>query len=115
MTISENTGGTETTDGTEEILATISTPGVFVFAIDTSNLSLGNDLTVRVYVAVQDGDSRKLFLKRTFAQPQGDGVADSSGDGEVIKHSIPIPSPHSMRITLIGTGALAYDWAIYEL
>ena len=117
MTISINTSGTETTDGTEEILATVDDAGVFIFSIDTSNMALGDEIEVRVYKRVSFNLGRLLFLKRTFKNVQGDGTADAGGDGEVIKDSIPIPSPESMRITLkrtLGTDR-AYDWAIYEL
>ncbi len=117
MTISEVDSDATATTTSEVAWATIDDPGVYIFSIDTQVMALGDKIEVRIYKKVQSDKSRFLYLKRTFAHVQGDGNVDVSADGEVIKDSIPIPSPHSFRVTVqkvSGTNR-TYEWAIYAL
>ena len=117
MTISEVDSDATASTASEVAWATIDDPGVYIFSIDTQVMVLGDKIEIRIYKKVQSDESRYLYLKRTFAHVQGDGAADTAGDGEVIKDSIPIPSPHSFRVTVIRVGGSdrTYEWAIYAL
>jgi len=118
MAVTEYTGNTQTaTINTEHSLALISAAGVYQLVVNLSNMANGDVLELRAYLAVRSTNSRLLAKIATYANKQGDGTADSGGDGEVIAFSIPFSSPFDIRFTLkqtAGTGK-DYIWSVYQL
>ena len=117
MAVSISTSGSQTaTLTTQHTLATISTAGVFVLAVNLINLADGEDVELKAYLAVDTLDDRNLVYQQTYTHKQGDGTADT-GSGMVVALSPPIPSPISIRFTLEQNGGSGrvFDWAIYVL
>lgn len=104
----ENTGGTQSaTVSTEHTLATITSGGTFVLAVDVSNLANGDELELRAVVKARSGSTAKTVYLAGFAHAQADDVA----------FSVPVPAPHSVAFTLkqIAGTARSFEWAVYEL
>lgn len=110
MTVSENTGGTQTaTLDTEHTLATITSAGTYQLLVDLDNLANDETVELRIYVKERAGSSSKVMFMRTYRHDQGtDGV---------IAISPPIPAPFEFKATLKqitpGTGR-QFEWSIYQ-
>ena len=119
MAVSEITsgGGTLTAAiGTEHVLVSTTTAGVYQLVVDTRNMVNGDVLELRCYLAVLSGESLYLTRIQRYRNTQGDGAADTGGDGEVIVFSIPFTSPFGIRFSLkqtLGTGR-SYIWSVWQ-
>lgn len=108
---SVNTSGSQTaTITTEHTLATITTAGTFVLAVDLNAMVGGTTpdiLELRIYGKARSGDTERLIRCWPFLGVQV----------EILWQSIPIMSPHHYKATLKqtqGTGR-AFPWAIYAV
>lgn len=113
MAVTVNASGTQTaTVTTEHTLATVSTAGVFVFNVDTANMTATDVLELRVKKpTLASGTTRTyLYAMYTGAQPTDD----------VLKTSVPVvidATAGSATFTLkqtIGTGR-SFPWSILQL
>lgn len=105
---SVNTSGTQTaTLATEHTLATVTTPGTYVLAVDARNLAMGDVLELRLYAKVLSTSTAGVAYQVAYAQVQG----------EPVKLSVPIPITHYVQATLkqtAGTGR-SFDWELISL
>lgn len=92
---------------TEHTLATVTTNGNFVLVVDLSNMVNGDVTILRLKRKVLSGDSALLAYAATFANAQG----------EPVKCSVPVPSPHSLTATLEQTDGTGrdYKWSLERL
>jgi hypothetical protein len=108
MAVSINTEGSQTAViSTEHTLATITSAGTYVLAVDLANLANGDVLELRVYTKLTSGDTSQLTYFATYANVQA--------DKNVL--SVPVPAPIEFKATLkqtAGTGR-AFIWAVYQL
>lgn len=108
MTVSENTGGSQTaTIGTEHTLATVTTAGTYVLAVDTGNMVDGDTLELRLKTKVRTGGTSRLAYFVTYVNAQDDPN----------KYSVPVPVITEIVATLkqtVGTGR-AFPWSLYSL
>lgn len=93
---------------TEHTLATVTDPGVYINAVDLANLTGTDVVEICIYKKVRSSGTERLFFKGTY----GPGAPLACPAIE----SIPVVSPHYMRLTLKQTvgSARDYDWAIYN-
>lgn len=106
--VTENTGGTQTaTVSTEHTLATITTGGTFVLAVDLADLVNGDTVELRVNVKTRSASTARQVYAASYSHAQADPVAVS----------VPVPAPHSAAFTLKQTAGSSrdFDWAVYEL
>lgn len=107
MTVSVKTSGSQTaTISTEHDLATVTDAGVYVVAVDLAALVGGDEVTLKIYGKARSSDTERLI----FAGSYGPSPVPSP-----LAMSVPVVSPHHMRVTLTqtaGTGR-AYPWAVY--
>jgi len=105
---SVKTSGSQTaTLTTEHVLATVTTAGTYQLNVDAANLAAGETLTLRLYGKARSTDTERLLYQASFSHAQ---LA-------ALKSSIPVVSPHHLKVTLEqngGTGR-AFPWAVYEL
>lgn len=109
--VAENTDGSQTAViATEHTLATITSAGVFVLRVDTSNMVVGDRLVLRVKAESRVSETVLLLLYET---------AFSDVQIEVLKDSPPIASPASGQcsFTLEQTDGTArvFEWSIIDL
>lgn len=100
----------------QETWLSVLTAGVYQLAVDLSVMANGDVLELRAYLATRSGESRKLAKIVSYRDLQGDGAADTGGDGEVISFSIPFTSPFGIRFSLkqtAGTGR-SYVWSVWQ-
>jgi hypothetical protein len=93
--------------------------GMYMVNVNTRNMLAADVLELRAYVKILTGDAQEyLAYSASFAGVQGDAAAPgSSAKGDVTKHSIPVPSPYSLRFTLkqtAGTGR-NFDWSVVTI
>lgn len=76
MTVSAQANGTQTaTVGTEHQLADTGVVGVFSLHVDTSNLTTGDVLELRVYqMVLTGGTSRVAYVARFFGPQSADSL-----------------------------------------
>ncbi|HEY6009420.1 MAG TPA: hypothetical protein VIU40_13930 [Geobacteraceae bacterium] len=98
---------TATGSGTEDTLATVSSPRNLCLVVDLTNLAGGDAVTIRVKRKVLSGGSVRVVYKETWAGAQTDPVVVS----------VPVPSPHQAVFTLALESATprAFDWSIESL
>ena len=105
---SENTGGTQTAViNTEHSLATITSAGAFVLAVDLANLANGDTVELVCKTKTRSGSTARQVFRVSYSHAQADPNVQS----------IPIVSPHSVEFLLkqtAGTGR-NFDWAVYAL
>ena len=108
--VAENTAGAETTDGTEETLATVTAAGIYVLRVDTTIMALGDRIVIRAKTESKVAESVALLLYET---------AFSDVQIEVIKDSPPIAVPASGQVVftleLTAGSNGEYDWSIIDL
>jgi hypothetical protein len=106
--VSVKTSGSQSaTLATEHDLATITDAGIYEANVDSANLVDGETLTIRWYGKARSSDTERLIGCMSFSHGQTDNL----------KKSLPIVSPHHLRVTLQqdgGTGR-AFSWAVYQL
>lgn len=113
--------GTQTaTLGTEHVLHSSATAGVYVLNVDTGDMLNNDTVELRIYSQVLSGDLRDhLAYGVSYANKQGDdalpAVAGSGGaNGETLKISIPVPSAYHITMTLkqTGTSPRLFPWRV---
>lgn len=100
--------GTQTaTVPTEHTLATITTSDVLILVVDTSNMVNGDAVELRVKRKVLSSGSEALAWFARYKHVQGDPV----------KVSIPIPSPHEAVFTLNQTDGSSrnFPWSVESI
>ena len=93
--------------GTEHTLATVTDAGTYQLIVDAVLLANGETLTLRIYGKAHSDETERLMWEANFSHAL---TID-------LLASVPIVSPHHMKVTLEqngGTGR-AYPWAVYEL
>lgn len=100
--------GTQTaTIGTEHTLATVTTPGTLVLAVDCAAMANGDVLELRLKTKVLSGGASGLAYYTVYANAQG----------QPIKYSVPVPANIEVVATLkqtSGTGR-AFPWSLLSL
>lgn len=107
MTSVKTSGSQTATLTTEHTLATVTDAGTYQLVVDAANLANNEHLTLRIYGKARSGDTERLIWPVTVSHAQ---VAP-------LVESVPIASPHHLKVTLEqngGTGR-AFPWAVYEL
>ncbi len=108
MTVNVKTSGSQTaTLSTEHDLATVTDPGVYTINVDLGAMLAADITTIRIYGKVRSSDTERLM--------QAPATFGPIPPTEKFAFSVPVVSPHHMRVTLTqtaGTGR-AYPWAIY--
>lgn len=105
----QETGGSVTTDGTEQDIYRVETPmGVFSpikVQIDFTNQTAAETVRIRVYYRITGGGNRILKDERVFAGVQT----------EPLKNVELEPNRHGIRVTIerLAGGAIAYEWATF--
>lgn len=103
-----DSGAQAATISTEHTLATITTNGTFLPTVDIAAMVAGDVVVFRVYGKARSTDTERLLHRGTYGPVKA---------GIDLIQSLPIVSPHHMRVTLqqtAGTGR-TYPWAIYEV
>ena len=105
--------GSQLTDGTEQTLATITTPRVLLLAIDLDVMTgVADSITIRAKRKVLVGSaSGQIYFVTTFT-----GV-DGGFPGETVQISIPMPSPHEGIFTIERVGGVdrTYEFSIESI
>lgn len=109
MTV-EATGGTQTTStgGGAFTLGTETTPGVYTFVTDLSNMAAGDQITLTMAVKARAASSSKVFNVSVFTGAQA---------SEPIKMLDPLPVPHEFIATIeqnSGAATIDVEWAFYR-
>lgn len=107
MTTQPNEGSQTATLATEHTLATITTAGAYVLAVDVANLANGETLTFRIYGKARSSDTERQIRALSIKDAQADELWES----------IPYATPHHLKFTLEqngGTGR-AFPWGIRKL
>ncbi len=108
MAVTEQSGGTQAaTLDTEHTLATVTTAGVYVLAVDLSVLAAGDIVRLRLKTKTRTGATSRLAYDATYAHVQG--------APNVL--SVPVPVTTEIIATLEqtdGTGR-SFVWSIYSL
>jgi hypothetical protein len=108
MTVSVESSGTITTDGTEQnFAAAVTSAGVRVLNLDTSHMADGDAVEVRLYTIAKSGGSEAQYYMASFANAQA----------APLKQSIPVPSAIDFRATIkrVNGSDRSYDWSIQTL
>lgn len=105
---SNNSEGSQTAViSTEHTLATITAAGNYILKVDTSAMTLGDKLVLRVKSKVRSTGTTRLEYSGTYAHVQG----------APIKVSIPDSAVNELVCTLeqtAGTGR-SFDWAVVDM
>lgn len=107
MAVTENTGGSVTTDGTEQTLATVTTANTYVLVIDANAMANGDVIELRLKTKARSGGTSRLAYFATYANVQG----------QPNKYSVPVPVNVEIIATIkrvAGTDR-AYPWALLSL
>lgn len=92
---------------TKHELTASTSSATFVFAVDTANLALGDELELYVDIACESGGTRRQYLYNVFAHQQADPA----------KVSVPVSAPYGYACHLkqtAGTGR-AFPWFVASL
>jgi hypothetical protein len=103
----EASGTQSATVTTEHTLATITTSDVLILVVDCSNMVNADSVELRVKRKVLSGGAQALAYFARYKHVQGDPV----------KVSIPIPSPHEAVFTLKQTEGTSrnFPWSIESI
>lgn len=108
MAVSVKTSGsqTATAGGTEDVLATVTDPGVYQLVVDLANMALGDVVTLKVYGKARSTDTERLLYSATYTQVQAEPLVES----------VPVVSPHHMKVSLTQSAGTArtFPWAVYS-
>ncbi|QQG66365.1 hypothetical protein [Desulfobulbus oligotrophicus] len=90
--------------GSEHVLATNTTTGIFVLVVDTNDMAVGDSLTLRIKTMAIGGGDTRLAYTLNYADLQG----------EPVKYSVPVPSNNSITCTLEQTAGTArtFPWSL---
>ena len=105
MTWTVDTSGTQTADGSEDVLvAAATTNATYVLKVDLTNMTNGDIVELRIYTKVLTGGTLDLVWKGTYAQAPMILVAQSPF----------VPSDFSLKATLKQTAGTNrnYDWSL---
>lgn len=94
---------------TEHVLETISTPGDYLFNVNTTPMLTGDELELRVKNRVVPAGATVGYLKGVF-----EGVQPAD---DVLKSSVPFRVEHEAKVTLkqtLGTGR-SYEWSVWRI
>jgi hypothetical protein len=107
MALAEVTGGTVTTDGTEQTLTTQTTSQTYVLVVETVNMANGDEIELRIKTKCRSGGTSRLAFEATYRDAQA----------EPNKYSIPIPANIEIVATIKRTAGTdrSYIWAILSL
>lgn len=104
MAVTQVDSGTVTADGTEQTVDTQTAGGVYVWAVDLSNLAAGDSVTLRVKDKILAAGSAVLAFEQTFTGAQDiDWVC-----------SEPVATAHEITFTLEQTAGTNRDfpWSV---
>ena len=104
MSTSQTEGSQTAVIDTEHVLATVTAAGTFTLTVDTSNMVLGDKLTLRSKLKVRSTGTTRTVDAGHYAHAQESPV----------KISIPLPCVTESVFTLeqtAGTGR-AYNWEV---
>ena len=108
MALTSAASGTITaTVGTEHTLATNNTGGTFIFVVNTSNMSYGDEVILRIKTKTIATSTTTLAYSAVYAHIQG----------EPVKYSPPVPSLDEITVTLeqtAGTGR-SFEWNLLKI
>lgn len=116
MPVTVEASGTQTAVvGTEHSLHVNATAKVFTLTVDTRNMVDGDEVELRIYKRMLSADAdRILAYAILYRNKQGD-AANPAGKGDVVKESVPVPSPFSIEFTLKQTAGAAgrnFKWVV---
>lgn len=102
-----NSGSQTAILGTEHVLATITTEGVYQLEVDAANLVNGENLTLKIYGKVRSTDTEALIYEAHFENAQV----------KQFLQSLAVPTPHHAKFTLEQNGGIgrAFPWGVYRL
>ena len=104
MTWTVSSSGTQTADGSEDVLTTDTTNGTYVLKVDLINMANLDVVELRIYTKALSTGALDLVWKGTYANAPLIVVAQSPF----------VPSDQSIKVTLkqvAGTDR-NYDWAL---
>jgi hypothetical protein len=104
----ESSGSQTATLSTWHDVATVTTtPGVRVFAVDLTNLAMGETLDLRIKVNVRAADAQGILYLASYSHTQGEPVVQS----------VPVVVPDDATFSIRQTGGTgrAFPWAVYTL
>jgi hypothetical protein len=106
----EATGGTQTTStgGGAFTLATETTPGIYTFGVDLTNMALGDQLTLTTQLKLRSASSSKVFDESVYTHTQS---------SQPIIMTPPIPVPHEIIVKIeqnSGAATISVPWALYR-
>jgi len=107
MATSQADGSQTATINTEHTLSTVTVAGSFVLHVDTNAMALGDVLELRVKLKTRSSGTTREAQVAYYAHVQG----------QPVKMSIPVASPHEVVFTLkqtAGTGR-AFPWEVVKL
>lgn len=101
---------TATAGGTEDVLATVTDPGVYQLAVDLTNMvdaATPDIISVKIYGKARTGDTERLMEVYEFI----------GASGKPLFITPPLISPHHYKVSITqsqGTGR-AFPWAVYTV
>lgn len=104
MSWTVSSSGTQTADGSEDVLTTDTTNGTYVLFADLTNMAIGDAVELRIYTKVLSAGALDIVWKGTFANAPLIFVAQSPF----------VASDQSIKVTLkqiTGTNR-NYDWKL---
>lgn len=106
MAVSENTGGTLTTDGTEQTLATIASAGTYQLLVELNGMGLTDEVEIKLYVKARSGSTSRVVWDQIYKFVQADAVIISP----------PVPAPFEFKATLKRNAGSVTSiiWSIYQ-
>jgi len=108
MAVTVEADGTQVaTIGVEHTLHTDTDAKVYQLLVDTVNMVLGDELELRVKLAVLLGGTRRQVLIGAYKNVQADAI----------KISVPVVSPRDVEFTLkqtLGTGR-SFPWSVVSI
>lgn len=101
MAVTSVTSGTQTAVvSTEHTLTTQTSTGVYTLVVDTSNMVLGDSVTLRIKTKYATGGTSRLAYSQVYSHIQA----------EPNKYSLPVPIDTELICTLEQTAGTARDF-----
>jgi hypothetical protein len=106
---SQKTSGTQSTSSipNEYTLATITTAGVYVLAVDTSAMVKGDEVEVKIKVKVLTGGTTRTYLVAALQNVQGSPV--------VLSLPIPVLWEGVFTLNQVAGTTRSFPWEIIQL
>lgn len=109
MAVTVESSGSQTATLTtwHDVATVTSTAGVRVFAVDLTNLAMGETLDIRVKVNVRSTDTQAVLYQASYSHTQSEPVVQS----------VPVVVPDDATFSIRQTGGTgrAFPWAVYTL